>query len=154
MDIWQVWLGTRTHLSYLPLPRTLQAAISKHLMTLLSAFSPRQSKNCKTKHFLSSCPLLSHSAELASADHPLFWLAQHHHLVLFPSVANSRRPSLCASLKDLIHCSCYRETFSFSVPCVASQHLEFYFFSQWSATVGFMFRAHIFLAKKCILFFM
>lgn len=95
--------------------------------TLLSAFSPRQSKNGKTKHFLSSCPLLSHSAELASADRPLFWLAQHHHLVLL-SVVELWRPSPALPWKDLIHCSLYRETFSFSVPCVASQHLEFFFF--------------------------
>ena len=128
MDIWQIWLGIRTYLlSYPPLPRTLQVSISKHLMTLLSAFSPRQSKNCKTNHFLSSCLLLGHSAELASAGHPLFWLAQHHHLVLFLTAANSGSPSLCPSLKDLIHCSSYRETFSFSVPCVVSQHLEFFF---------------------------
>ena len=128
MDIWQIWLETRTYLlSHPPAPRTLQVSISKHLMTLLSAFSPRQSKNCKTNHFLSSCPLLSHSAELASAGHPLFWLAQHHHLVLFLTVANSGSPSLCPSLKGLIHCSSYRETFSFSVPFVVSQHLEFFF---------------------------
>ena len=92
-----------------------------------SVFSPRQSKNCKTNYFLSICPLLSHSTELASASLPLFWLVQHHHLFLFLTVANSGRPLLCPSLKDLIHCSSYREIFSFSVPCVVSQRLEFFF---------------------------
>ena len=35
MDIWQICLGTKTHLlSYPPLPKTLGVSISKHLMTL------------------------------------------------------------------------------------------------------------------------
>lgn len=55
---------------------------------------------------MSSCPLLSHSTELASAGHPLLGLAEQHCLpALFLTVANSGLPSLCPSLKDWNHYS-------------------------------------------------
>lgn len=124
---------------YPPLPTILQVSISNNLLALLSIFTC----DCiigKIK-LLSSCPLLSHSAEFDPAGHSFFWFIQHHHLCIpFLTVPNPGFPSFSPEKLDLLLLLLGK--FRFSPSHVITQHMKKMFPSRallWNLCSGLIY---------------